>query len=110
MVPEEKDPDRCRRKPASEPLLLRPAIDVLLKIGRRQIRHRERLAERSGQMLELELDSLQRGLLKAPIPMGFQVAVPQTAEGQCFVIGGGFGRLAVELDKRDNIHIRVQRE
>jgi hypothetical protein len=96
--------DRRRGELAAEALLLRPAIDVLLKVGQRQIRHRELLPERPSQMLEVELDSLQGGLFKTPVSMGFQVAIPQAAERYCRLIRGGFGWLAVELNKRDNIH------
>jgi len=99
--------DRRRRELPSETLHPGAAVHVALEIRERELLHREPLPERPNEVLEVELDAVEGGLLQASIPMGGEVLVAQLAQGEAAPVRRLFlWHLAIKLNKRHNIGAR----
>jgi hypothetical protein len=85
---------------------LGPAVHVALQVGRLQLADRESLAEGGHQVLEMQLDPVDRRLLEGVLVRG-QVAVAEVGQRQLphlvrdrLHVGR---RLAVELEEGDDV-------
>ena len=52
----------------------------------------------------MQFNTNQRRLFQTPISVGFEIGIAKSGKGDRILIGNLFRRLAIELQKSDNIH------
>jgi hypothetical protein len=70
---------------------------VGLKVTQGELLHGEPIAECPGEVCEVELDPVERGLLQASVPMSGKILVPQLGQRQRTALRGFVRDLAIKL-------------